>query len=337
MIKLAIFNVDEKKESMFLNLFKGSEYELRFFRNQLDQKTAKANNDVEGIAMALRPNLTSKLLTDLPHLRVISTMSTGFHHIDVNACKAHNVTVCNVPDYGVNSVAEFVFGLIVALARKFKPSFERADCGNLSRAGLIGRDIKGKILGILGTGRIGSYMVRLGHAYGMKIIACDLQPNPHLIEKFNVVYNDLETVLSEADIITLHVPYNSSTHHMIDEKRLLMCKPSTFIVNSSPIKVVDTDALLKALKDDRLAGAALDTFEGEEYEILFEEDLMEKGNLTQAAWMHALDEFNIVHSEKVIITPYNSYNTIEALERLLIATAENLKSYFSGHPQNVII
>ncbi len=337
MAKIAIFNVDEKKEVIFLNLFKGSGHELHLFRKQLDQKTAEANNDIEGIAIALRPNITSTLLDALPHLRVISTMSSGFFHIDINACNTRNITVCNVPDYGVNSVAEFAFGLIVALVRKFKPAFERADCANLYREGLMGTEIGDKTIGIVGTGRIGSYMARLGNAYGMNIIACDLHPRPHLTEKFKVVYKDLEALLSESDIITLHVPYNSSTHHLIDEKRLTLCKPSAIFVNTCPRKVVDTDALLRALKENRLAGAALDTFEGEEFEILFEEGLLNKENLTSTAWMHALDEFDILHSEKAVITPYISYYTVEALNRLLNSTANNLKSYFSGHPQNVIV
>jgi D-lactate dehydrogenase len=337
MAKIAIFNVDERIESIFLNLFKGSQLELQLFRNRLDQKIAEGNNDIEGIATALQPNITAELLDALPHLRVISTMSSAFFHIDIKACKARNITVCNVPDYGVNTVAESAFGLIVALVRKFKPAFERADCGNLYREGLMGMDIRGKTIGIVGTGRIGSYMARLANAYGMKIIACDLHPRQELIDKFNTVYKDLEALISESDIITLHVPYNSSTHHLIDERRLNLCKPSAILVNTCPRKVVDTDALLRALNGGRLAGAALDTFEGEEFEILFDEGLIKEGSLASATWMHALDEFDILHSEKAVITPYISYYTIEALHRLLSATAENLKSYFSGNPQNVII
>ena len=333
---LAIFDADKKGTDILSKALGGTGYELRFFQKQLDLDSVRDNGDIEGIAMFIRPKFTSAFLDHLPRLKIISTMSTGYDHIDLQACKVRNVTVCNAPDYADNTVAEYAFGLIVSLMRKFKPTFERIDRGVFSRTGLVGTDIKGKTLGLVGTGRIGSHMARLGCAYGMKVIAHDLHPKIDLLEKYGVAFKSMDIVLSEADVISLHVPYNSSTHHMINEERLRLFKPSAFLINTSRGKVVDTKALSDALREGRLAGAALDTFEGREMEIMIEEEMLRRDDLTAMALRHAWDEFSIMHSERVILTPYNAFNTEEALERILTTTAENIKAYFSGHSQNVV-
>jgi D-lactate dehydrogenase len=309
---------------------------LRFFEKPPDMNSVSDNADMDGMAMFVRPKITSPLLARLPGLKAIFTMSTGYDHIDLQACKARNVTVCNVPDYGDNTVAEYAFGLIVALLRKFKPTFDRIDRGIFSRTGLLGTDIKGKTLGLVGAGRIGSHMARLGWAYGMKVIAHDPYPKADPLKEYGVVFKSMEEVLSEADVISLHVPYNASTHHLINEEKLRLFKPSAFLINTSRGKVVDTKALSDALREGRLAGAALDTFEGTEMEILVEEEMLRRDDLTALALRHAVDEFAIMRSERVILTPHNAFNTEEALERILTTTAKNIKAYFSGHPQNVV-
>jgi D-lactate dehydrogenase len=337
MTELAIFDVDKKEIDILSKALEGIGQELRFYQRQLDMNSVYNNETIEGIAMFIRPKITSILLDQLPRLRIISIMSTGYDHIDLQACKVRNVTVCNAPNYADNTVAEYAFGLIVSLMRKFKPTFDRIGRGIFSHTGLVGTDIKGKTLGLVGTGRIGSHMARLGCAYGMKVIAHDPNPKTDLLEGCGVEFKSMEVVLSEADVISLHVPYNSSTHHMINEEQLRLFKPSAFLINTSRGKVVDTIALSDALREGRLAGAALDTFEGTEIEVPIEEETLRRDDLTVMAWRHARDEFSIMHSERVILTPYNAFNTEEALERLLTTTAENIKAYFSGHPQNVVI
>jgi len=337
MTELAIFDVDKKEIDVLSKALEGTGQELRFYQRQLDMNSVYNNENIEGIAMFIRPQITSILLDQLPRLRIISTMSTGYDHIDLQACKVRNVTVCNAPNYADNTVAEYAFGLIVSLLRKFKPTFDRIGRGIFSRTGLVGADIKGKTLGLVGTGRIGSNMARLGCAYGMKVIAHDPNPKTDLLEGCSVEFKSMEIVLSEADVISLHVPYNSSTHHMINEEQLRLFKPSAFLINTSRGKVVDTIALSDALRQGRLAGAALDTFEGREMEILVEEEMLRRDDLTAMALRHAWDEFSVMHSERVILTPYNAFNTEEALERILTTTAENFKAYFRGHPQNVVI
>ena len=334
MTKVAFFDVDEKEQTTLSRVFgKEEAYELSFYRKSLDTQTADGAKDAEGIGIFIQSRITQDVLGLLPRLKTIATMSTGFDHIDMDTCNARNITVCNVPSYGDNTVAEYAFGLIIALARKLKPTFERVGRGIFSRAGLMGTDIRGKTLGLIGTGRIGAHMARLGWAFGMKVIAYDLRPDNALSKEFGVTFTNLEDVLQQADVISLHVPYLPSTHHLINAKRLRRVKPTALLLNTSRGKVVDTKAVSTALREGRLGGAALDTFEGEE--VWIEEEFLKRDELAAIPLREAMESFSIMRSESAILTPHNAFNTREAMDRILITTAENLKAYFSGNPQNV--
>ena len=335
MTKLAFFNVDEKEQAVLSKEFAGEKtFELRFNQKSLDKHTACIAKEAGGIGIFIQSKITQEVLDHLPMVKVIATMSTGFDHIDLTACKARNITVSNVPSYGDNTVAEYAFGLILALARKFKSTFDRIERGFFGRTGLIGIDIKGKTLGLIGTGRIGSHMARLGWAFGMKVIAYDVRSDVALKEKYGVQFMSLEDVLEQADVISLHVPYLPSTHHLINAERLRLLKPTALLINTSRGKLIDTKAVAAALREDRLGGVALDTFEGED--IWIEEEFLKHDDLPAIALREAMESFSIMRSERAILTPHNAFNTREALERILITSAENLKAYFSGHPQNVV-
>lgn len=335
MTKVAFFNVDEKEQTILSKEFAGEKtFELRFSQKSLDKHTACIAKEAGGIGIFIQSKITQEVLDHLPMVKAIATMSTGFDHIDLNACKARNITVSNVPSYGDNTVAEYAFGLILALARKLKSTLERVERGLFSRTGLMGMDIKGKTLGLVGIGRIGSYMARLGWAFGMKVIAYDVRSDVALKEKYGVQFMSLEEVLEQADVISLHVPYLPSTHHLINAERLHLLKPTALLINTSRGKLIDTKAVAAALREDRLGGVALDTFEGED--IWIEEEFLKHDDLPAIALREAMESFSIMRSERAILTPHNAFNTREALDRILITSAENLKAYFSGHLQNVV-
>jgi D-lactate dehydrogenase len=335
MTKLAFFDVDEKEQAVLSKELAGEKsFELRFNQKSLDKHTACIAKEAGGIGIFIQSKITQEVLDHLPMVKIIATMSTGFDHIDLNACKARNITVCNVPSYGDNTVAEYAFGLILVLARKLKSTLERVERGFFSRTGLIGMDIKGKTLGLVGTGRIGSHMAKLGWAFGMKVIAYDVRSDVALKEKYGVQFMSLEEVLEQADVISLHVPYLPSTHHLINAERLRLFKPTALLINTSRGKLVDTKAVAAALREDRLGGVALDTFEGED--IWIEEEFLKHDDLPAITLREAMESFSIMRSERAILTPHNAFNTREALERILVTSAKNLKAYFSGHQQNVI-
>jgi len=335
MTKLVFFGLDEHEQDVIGRGFAGpSGYDLALHAEPLTIENVSVARDADGIGVFVMSRVTREVIDRLPNLKVIAAMSTGFDHIDSVACREKNIAVCNVPRYGDTTVAEFAFGLILALARKFRPTFERTDRGDFSRVGLQGMDLAGKTLGLIGTGRIGSHLARIAHAAEMEVIAYDLKPNPALTEDYGVRYMDLDELLRQADIISLHVPYTKATHHLIDAERLRLVKSTALLVNTSRGGVVDTGAVADALREGRLGGVALDTFEGEE--VWIEEEFAGAEEASADELRDALASFGLLHSDKAILTPHNAFNTRGAVDRILDASIENIRAFFAGNPQNVV-
>ena len=196
MTKLVFFGLDEHEKDVIGRAFAGEAgYEIALHTEPLTIENVSLAHGAEGIGVFVMSRVTREVIDRLPNLKMVAAMSTGFDHIDSVACREKNIAVCNVPHYGESTVAEFAFGLILALARKFRPTFERTDRGDFSRAGLQGMDLAGKTLGLIGTGRIGSHLARIAHAAEMEVIAYDLRPNPALTEEYGVRYMNLDDVL----------------------------------------------------------------------------------------------------------------------------------------------
>lgn len=335
MKKIAFFNVDEDQQIFIQNCFKDKkEYEIEYYRKSIDQIISGESINWDGIGVFIQSRINKKTLDLLPQLKVIATLSTGFDHIDLEECKKRGITVSNVPAYGDNTVAEYAFGLVLALARKLKPTFNRVERGIFNRNGLMGMDIAGKTLGVIGTGKIGSQMVKYGHAFGMKVVAHDLVHDSNLEKSYGVEYVELEDLCSISDVISLHVPYNESTMHLINNEIVRLFKPGVLLVNTSRGKVVDTEAIVDALRDDKLGGVALDAFEGEE--VWIEEEFLRRDDLPAIPLQQAMESFYMLRSERVILTPHNAFNTKEALDRILETSADNIISFFQGEIRNEV-
>ena len=335
MVKLVFFDLDEREQGVVRDAFaRESGYDIAMHPESLTNENASLARDADGIGIFVASHATKKALDRMPNLKLIAAMSTGFDNIDVDACRERNIAICNVPSYGANTVAEYAFGLILALARNFRPMFERTARGDFSRAGLVGMDIAGKTLGLVGTGRIGSHLARIAHGADMNVVAYDPHPKPDLARDYGVRYLDLDNLFREADIISLHVPYTESTRHLVNAERLRLAKNTALLINTSRGGVVDTRAVATALSEGRLGGVALDTFEGEE--VWIEEEFAETGEPPAAELQEALESFSILHSDRAILSPHNAFNTHEALERILATSIENIKAFFAGKPQNIV-
>lgn len=335
MVKLVFFGLDEREQDVVREAFAGERgYDVSLYTEPLTLENASLARDAEGVGVFVLSRVTREVLEHLPNLRVVAAMSTGFDYIDFVACRERNIAVCNVPHYGESTVAEFAFGLILALARRFRPTFSRVDRGDFSRAGLTGMDLAGRTLGLIGTGRIGSHLARIAHAAGMGVIAYDLHPSPALTEDYGVRYMVIDELLREADVISLHVPYTKATHHLIDAGRLRLVKNTALLINTSRGGVVDTTAVADALREGRLWGVALDTFEGEE--VWIGEEFKGGGEASEDELRDALESFGLLHSDRVILTPHNAFNTQGAVERIIATSVENMRSFFAGNPQNVV-
>lgn len=179
---------------------------LRFFPGVLDEQSASQVSDAEVVSVFIRSRVSREVLNRLPKLRFIATRSTGFDHIDVEAAKERGILVSNVPGYGENTVAEHTSGLILSLSRKILQAYRRVQEGQLSLEGLMGFDLKGETLGVVGAGRIGLHVIRIARGYDMNVLACDVRPLRLLAEVLGFDYVPLEELLRRSDIVTLHTP-----------------------------------------------------------------------------------------------------------------------------------
>lgn len=278
-----------------------------------------ANFDIAGIFMD--SPISAEVIAALPALKFITTASTGFDHIDLAAAAARGIPVSSVPAYGENTVAEFAFGLILALSRKLIEAHMRVhDEHRFSTDGLCGFDLAGKTIGVIGTGRIGKHAIRMAKGFNMNIVAYDVYHDDAFAKEIGFTYLSLEELLAQSDVITIHAPYLPSTHHLINMGNIHLVKKGAYIVNTARGAIVETAALVAALKDGTLGGVGVD--------VLEEEAMMKEGDMYIDA--------ELIGMPNVIVTPHNAFNTNEAFIRILDTTVDNIVAFVNGAPTNVV-
>jgi len=214
-----------------------------------------------------------------------------------------------------------------ALARKLKIAIDKNKKLDFSKDELMGIDLFGKTIGIIGTGRIGSEIARIVYGIGMKFLATDVSPNNELVEKYKVKYVDLETLLKESDIIIVMVPYYSQTHHLINRENIKFVKEDAIFINTARGPIVDTEALIWALKNNKLQGGiAMDVFEGERVLMEFQNNLI-NGAFTAEEYERALKTLSLLNYSNIIFTPHIAYYTKEAMERVIDWVVENVSRF----------
>lgn len=316
--------------------------EVSMIDGVLDEATLPADTGVEVISIFVNSVINETVLARLPNLKLIATRSTGYDHIDIEACKAKGVAVATVPSYGEDTVAEYTFALMLNLSRKVGESNERIrETGSFNLLGLRGFDLKGKTLGVVGTGKIGKNVIEIATGFNMNIIAYDKFPDEAYATKMNYKYLTLDEVLSLSDIVTLHVPYmptssnEAGNHHMINADSLAKMKKGAYLINTARGALVETDALLKSLKAGHLAGAGLDVLE-EEGVIKDELNFLTTVHPGEHDIKVVLENHMLIDMPNVIITPHNAFNTWEALQRILNTTVTNVSNFAAGQPVNLV-
>ncbi len=275
-------------------------------------------------------------LARFPALKLIATRSTGFDHIDLAAAKARGVAVANVPFYGENTVAEFAFALLLALSRRIIDADERVrEIGTFSPVGLRGFDLAGKTIGVVGTGHIGAHVIRMAQGFGMKVIGFDAFPNAELSRTLEFPYVSLAELLAASDIVTIHVPYNEHTHHLINRENIVGMKKGAYLINTARGAVIETQALVDALQSGTLAGAGLDVLE-EEGDLAEEMKLLSAPHPREEELRITLENHYLIAHPRVIVTPHLAFNTTEAVERILDTTIENIRNFAKGSPTNIV-
>lgn len=336
MAKIVFFGLKPWEEDYYKQANLLINDELVFVEGVLNEDNLPAVTDAQVISVFVDSRVNEAVLAAFPNLKHIATRSTGYDHIDLLACNKRGITVSTVPGYGEVTVAEYAFALLLSLSRRVYEGFDRIrETGNFSPEGLMGFDLYGKTFGIIGTGRIGKHAAKIAKGFGMKVVAYDLKPNNEAAAQIGFTYLLLEELLGTADVVSLHVPYTPENHHLINAAKLKLMKSSAVLVNTARGALVDTPALVAALKNKVIAGAALDVLE-EEGILRDEFGYLSQGEAAADANVKAVLAGHILYDlPNVVVTPHNAFNTKEALERILATTAENIKNYLSGLPTNL--
>ncbi len=295
----------------------------QFHEFRLTSETAASVDGAQAVCVFVNDRLDASCLKLLRQagVRLVALRCAGFNNVDLAAAKALGLAVTRVPAYSPHAVAEHTVGLLLTLNRKIHRAWNRVREHNFSLAGLVGFDIAGKTIGIVGTGKIGRIAAQIFRGFDATVLAFDPVPAPDWAQQHGVRYVDFDALLSASDVVSLHLPLTPQTRDLLNAKTFARMKPRAFLVNTSRGKLVDTTALIEALKSGRLGGVALDVYEEEEG--LFFED--HSGEVLQDDELSRLLTF-----PNVLITAHQAFLTHEALSEIARVTTENLLRAATG-------
>lgn len=333
-MKIGFFELEGWEKSAIESQLSG--HELFLTGDKITGMEIPEKRDFEAISIFVNSRIDGPVLDAFPNLKHITTRSTGYDHIDLQECKKRGIAVSFVPGYGDNTVAEFTFGLLVSLTRKIYAGIDRIkETGSFNLSGLRGNDIAGKTLGVIGTGRIGKKMIKISKGFEMNVIAYDPFPDAKAAAELGYAYVSLEELLKNSDVLTFHCLYTPQTHHMINKNNINLIKKGAFLVNTARGGLVETEALVSALEQGILAGAAMDVLE-EEGETKDELMLLAKGHPKEEDLKTIVMNHALMRMPNVLITPHNAFNTQEALMRILNTTLENITGAVNGEVKNSV-
>lgn len=309
-------------------------HDVLYIKGLLAQNMQQIPDDIDVLCTWLDSAINSSVFTHFKKLKLVVTRSVGFDHIDLTAAKKAGVTVCYAPHYAGPAVAEFTIGLMLALARKLLLTHERVCSSDFSRNDLCGFELAGKTLGVVGTGDIGARVVQLAHAFGMKVLAYDVCPQKSLTKAYACSYISLPELCAQSDIISLHVPYNKDTYHLINCDTLATCKRGIYLINTARGEIVETEALVQGLKAGIFAGLALDVFE---YGLAEQQATLRLCEAldTQRCKVALANQY-LIHHPHVLVSPHNAFNTQQAFERLVVSTLNTIDQFAAGTPINIV-
>ncbi len=309
-----------------------SKCDVVFFKEKFNSDMIPEIKGAHILSPFIYSNFDKNVLSKFPKLKLITTRSTGFDHVDIDYCRRKKVAVTNVPYYGENTVAEHTFALILSLSRNIHKAYVRTTRQDFSLKGLRGVDLKGRTLGVVGTGRIGHHVIKMAKGFDMDVLAYDVVQDKFLSEFLGFQYASLEKVLRHSDIVTLHVPYNKKTHHLINKKNIKFFKKGSLLINTARGGVLDTDAIIYALDNKILSGLGLDVLEGEM--LFLDEEQVAFSETSRAKLSMLLKNHILLHRENVVITPHIAFDSHEAVDRILDTTLDNIKAFLDGLPKN---
>ncbi len=323
-----LFSSQHYDQDSFSSAPGATQLALHFQGARLTEDTAALAEGYEVVCAFINDDLSAPVLTRLKAggTHLIALRSAGYNHVDLAAAKRLGLTVVRVPAYSPHAVAEHAVALILALNRRLHRAYNRTREGDFSLHGLTGFDLHGKTVGVVGTGQIGLAFARIMAGFGCQLLAYDPYPNPE-VEALGARYLDLPELLRESRIISLHCPLTPQTRHLINPQSLASLQPGAMLINTGRGALVDTPALIDALKSGQLGYLGLDVYE-EEAQIFFEDrsDLPLQDDVLA----------RLLTFPNVIVTAHQAFLTREALAAIAATTLENIARWAAGNPQNLV-
>ncbi|WP_175059341.1 D-2-hydroxyacid dehydrogenase [Thermococcus sp. 2319x1] len=291
-----------------IEILKNAGLEVVYEEYPDQEKLKELVKDVSAIIVRSKPKVTKEIIDAAPSLKVIARAGVGLDNIDVEYAKSKGIEIVNAPAASSRSVAELAIALIFSVARKVAFADRKMREGVWAKKQCMGFELEGKTLGVVGFGRIGYNVAKIAKAIGMEVLLYDVTKNDERAKEVGGRFVELEELLRNSDVVTIHVPLLESTYHLINEEKLKLMKPTAILINTSRGPIVDTNALVKALQEGWIAGAGLDVFE--------EEPLPKDHPLTKL--------------DNVVLTPHIGASTVEAQERAGIEVAEKVVKILKG-------
>jgi D-lactate dehydrogenase len=323
-MKTAVFSTKPYDAKFLTATNADAAHELEFFEEKLSIHTATLVDGHEAICAFVNDTLSAPIL-DILHqhgVRYIALRCAGFNQVDLRHAEALGIKVAHVPAYSPYAVAEFALTLVLALNRRVHRAYNRVRDGNFSIDGLLGFDLNGSTVGLVGTGKIGRVFAKLLTGFGVKILGYDLFPNEEFIA-LGGEYVDRDTLFAQSDIISLHCPLTPETHHIINAESIALMKKGVMIINTSRGALVDAKSVIRGLKSEHIGYLGLDVYEQEA--DFFYENLSEQ--IIQDDVLQRLLTF-----PNVLVTSHQAYFTETALSNIAQTTLDNLNAFASGGP-----
>lgn len=319
-MKIAFFDTHEFERQAFLKANEGFNFDIEFLDMRLTHKTASLARGADVACSFVNDRIDSSCVENLKAagVRLLTLRSAGFNQVDLVAARQNQLIVTRVPGYSPNAVAEFAVGLLLALNRKIPRASSRVRELNFSLNGLVGFDLHGKTIGIIGAGKIGKIFAQIMTAFGCQVLLNDLNQDAELNKNKLVTYVDCSELCQRSDVISLHVPLTPKTHHIINRQMIEMMKTGVLIINTGRGALIDSVALIEGLKSEKIGGAALDVYEEEEN--IFFQDLSNK--ILRDDTLARLLTF-----PNVLITSHQAFLTNEALNNIAMTTLESVREF----------
>jgi D-lactate dehydrogenase len=322
-MRIAMFSTKPYDREFFEAANEAHGHEIVFHEAQLHEDTCSLARGFDAVCVFVNDDVSSAVLEHFDDwdIRLVLTRSAGFNHIDLEAADAHEITVARVPAYSPWAVAEHAVALVLALNRKIHRAWNRVREGNFSLNGLLGFDLRGRTVGVVGTGKIGMHFAQLMVAFGCDVVAYDPMPDPELTDEIGGRYVSLDELFGLSDIISLHCPLTDETHHLVDADAIASMKEGVMLVNTGRGALIDTPAVIDGLKSQQLGYLAIDVYEEEEQ--YFFEDRSDR--IIQDDVLARLMTF-----PNVLITAHQGFFTREALTEIAETTLGNATAFESG-------